>query len=105
MPDPRPVKYTVDDLDLFALKIVIREGMRGIALNRGELIVAAKVMQQKGYDGPAIADILGISLDLVQKFWRLLPPVPLDEIPQWVKGGQAVPPPAFSKAMSRAVVG
>ena len=72
-----------------------------MALNHEEMIVAAKLMQIKGYGGQEVADILGITLDLVHKYWRMASPVPLDKIPAAVLGPPIPKPPWITRDFVR----
>lgn len=76
---------TSTDIDLFALRVVVREG-RPMALTRDEKIVAAQLMRRKGVDSHTQAYRLGIDYALVHKFWAITAPVDLDGVPADVVG-------------------
>lgn len=75
------------DFDLYAIQVVVREG-KPMRLSRVEQRLAVHLMKAKGIDGGAQAYRLGITTDLVTKFYRQPPPIDLDEVPERVMGAK-----------------
>lgn len=67
-----------DDLDWFAIKLVVREGIRTIPLSRDEKVMAAHLMRAKNIDSIEAGVILGVSTSVVTKrLWGVDPPMPV----------------------------
>lgn len=79
------------DLDFWAIQVVVREG-RYMSLTRPELIIAIKLMREKGYMPTDIADVVRRGTQVVTKIlhrdeW----PVPREVVVERVQVGATLP--------------
>ncbi len=89
------MQSSVDDLDLWAIKVVVRE-CRYMKLSRTEQVVAARLMRRKGWGTMEIATALRTSTDsVVQMYKRDKINVDLDELVEQMP--EVVGPPVISE--------
>lgn len=89
---------------MWAVKVVVREG-KPMRLNRDEQRLAAHLMKIKGIDGISQAYRLGISHDLVGKFWRMPSPIPLEDVDPEMIGNKIPPTHHISRSDVRMMTG
>lgn len=91
------------DVDLYAVRLVVREGVRNMPLNRAEQAVAAKLCKAKGLTESATADLLGVTNHLVGRMWRDKAPIDMESIDPGVMGNLIPRPMQFTRADQLAV--
>ena len=77
-------------IDLYAVRLVVREGCLGIPLSHRERVLAAHLLRAKGAPETVIAQRLNVSTRVAQRYWVATPPIPVEDVDPHIIGNLPV---------------